>query len=114
MLIGCGLRRGELLSLAIDSIQLREEHRVIVDLKGKGGHIRMVPVPQWVKTAVDVWSAAAGIVGGTVSRSINKSGKVWESSDPRSACPSLFAFGVFLFLALFRTGTKRITPIAPC
>ena len=32
MLIGCGLRRGELLSLAMDSIQVREEHWVIADL----------------------------------------------------------------------------------
>ena len=38
MLIGCGLRRGELLSLAMDSIQVREEHWVIADLKGKAGH----------------------------------------------------------------------------
>jgi integrase len=52
MLIGCGLRRGELLSLAMDSIRVREEHWVIADLKGKAGHIRTVPVPRWVKTAV--------------------------------------------------------------
>jgi len=77
MLIGCGLRRGELLSLAMDSIQVREEHWVIADLKGKAGHIRTVPVPQWVKAAVDAWSTAAGITKGTVFRSINKSGSVW-------------------------------------
>ncbi len=50
---------------------------MIADLKGKAGHIRTVPVPQWVKAAVDVWSATAGITEGTVFRSINKSGKVW-------------------------------------
>ena len=76
MLVGCGLRRGELLSLAMDSIQVREEHWVIADLKGKAGHIRTVPVPQWVKAAVDVWSTAVGITEGTVFRSINKSGSV--------------------------------------
>jgi len=37
MLIGCGLRRGELLALHVDSIQLREEHSVIADLLGKPG-----------------------------------------------------------------------------
>ena len=42
MLIGCGLRRGELLALRVDSIQLREEHWVIADLLGKAGHIRTV------------------------------------------------------------------------
>ena len=45
MLIGCGLRRGELLALRVDSIQLREEHWAIVDLLGKAGHIRTVPIP---------------------------------------------------------------------
>ena len=37
MLIGCGLRRGELLALCVDAIQLREEHWVIADLLGKAG-----------------------------------------------------------------------------
>jgi len=40
LLIGCGLRRAELLGLTMNSIQLREEHWVIADLLGKGGHIR--------------------------------------------------------------------------
>jgi site-specific recombinase XerD len=44
MLIGRGLRRGELLPLHVDSIQLREEHWVIADLLGKAGHIRTVPI----------------------------------------------------------------------
>ncbi|MFN0171597.1 MAG: tyrosine-type recombinase/integrase, partial [Bryobacteraceae bacterium] len=44
MLIGCGLRRGELLGLHAESIQLRDEHWVIADLLGKAGHIRTVPV----------------------------------------------------------------------
>jgi integrase len=45
MLIGCGLRRGELLALTLESIQQREEHWVIADLVGKGGHVRTVPIP---------------------------------------------------------------------
>ena len=77
MLIGCGLRRGELLSLAMDSIQVRDEHWVIADLIGKGGHIRTVPIPPWVKVAIDSWTAAASITEGKVFRSINKAGKVW-------------------------------------
>ena len=47
MLVGCGLRRGELLALRVDSIQSREEHWVIADLLGKAGHIRTVPIPSW-------------------------------------------------------------------
>lgn len=49
LLIGCGLRRGELLALTVGSIQLREEHWVIADLHGKAGHIRTLPIPLWVK-----------------------------------------------------------------
>jgi integrase len=77
MLIGCGLRRGELLALNMKSIQLREEHWVIADLIGKGGHIRTVPMPTWVKASVDSWTAAAGITDGKLFRSINKAGRVW-------------------------------------
>ena len=77
MLVGCGLRRGELLSLSLNSIQLREEHWVIADLIGKGGHIRTVPVPVWVKTAVDAWTEASEITEGRVFRAINKAGKIW-------------------------------------
>jgi integrase len=77
MLIGCGLRRGELLTLQLESIQQREEHWVIVDLVGKGGHVRTVPIPAWVKHHVDAWTAAAAITQGPVFRAINKAGRVW-------------------------------------
>ena len=77
VLIGCGLRRGELLTLNLNSIQLREEHWVIADLIGKGGHIRTVPIPVWVKAALDSWTEASGIIEGRVFRSINKAGKIW-------------------------------------
>ena len=43
MLIGCGLRRGELLTLRADSIQLREDHWVVADLVGRPG--TFVPFP---------------------------------------------------------------------
>jgi integrase len=77
MLIGCGLRRGELLDLVIESLQQREQHWVIADLVGKGGHVRTVPVPAWVKASVDAWTMTAGIQHGRVFRSINKAGRVW-------------------------------------
>jgi integrase len=77
MLIGCGLRRAELLGLSLESIQQREEHWVIADLVGKGGHVRTVPMPTWVKHAVDAWTAAAEITGGRIFRAINKAGCVW-------------------------------------
>jgi site-specific recombinase XerC len=52
LLIGCGLRRAELVGLGTEDFQIRERW-VIADLVGKGEHIRTVPVPGWVKGAVD-------------------------------------------------------------
>src|SRR5919197_4068032 len=49
VLIVCGLRRGELLARKVACIQQREEHWVIADLVGKGGHVRTVSIPTWVK-----------------------------------------------------------------
>jgi len=77
LLIGCGLRRGELLALTVDSIQLREEHWVIADLHGKAGHIRTVPIPLWVKEAIDCWTQAGGVKEGCLFRAINKSRPIW-------------------------------------
>jgi integrase len=77
MLIGCGLRRAELLTLALESVQQREGHWVIADLVGKGGHVRTVPIPTWVKRAVDAWTAAAEITHGSIFRAMNKAGRVW-------------------------------------
>jgi len=77
LLIGCGFRRGELLALSADSVQLREDHWVIIDLHGKAGHIRTVPIPLWAKEALDQWTEASGIKEGCLFRAINKSGRIW-------------------------------------
>jgi site-specific recombinase XerD len=52
MLFGCGFRRSELVGLEVDNIQMRQGHWAVVDLIGKGGHIRTVPIPNWVKAAL--------------------------------------------------------------
>jgi integrase len=77
ILLGCGLRRAELTALRVEDIQQREEHWVIADLVGKGGHIRTIPVPDWVKAGIDAWTVAARITTGTLFRSINKAGRIW-------------------------------------
>ena len=77
LLLGCGLRRSELVTLKSDQIQRREDHWVIVDLVGKGRHIRTVPIPWWVKADLDTWISAAGIREGKLFRSIRKDGAVW-------------------------------------
>jgi integrase len=77
LLLGCGLRRSEIVALKFGETQRREEHWAIVDLVGKAGHVRTVPVPVWVKRAVDAWTESAPIVNGKLFRSIRKNGAVW-------------------------------------
>jgi integrase len=77
VLLGCGLRRAETTGVRVEDLQLREEHWVIADLIGKGRHVRTIPVPAWVKVAIDQWMTAAEIKEGTIFRRISKEGKVW-------------------------------------
>ena len=61
LLVGCALRRRELATLNTEDIQLREGRWVFIDLRGKGGRIRTVAVPIWVKQAIETWITAANI-----------------------------------------------------
>ena len=74
LLLGCGLRRSEVVGLRLDQLQLRESHWVIVDLVGKGGRLRTVPVPAWCKGLVDVWLRHSGVSEGKVFRRVLKNG----------------------------------------
>jgi integrase len=77
ILLGCGLRRAELAVLRKEDIQVRQGHWVIVDLVGKGNHVRTVPMPIWVKGAVDKWLTAASVQGGRVFRAVSRHGTAW-------------------------------------
>jgi integrase len=76
LLLGCALRRRELASLDIGDIQLREGRWVVADLRGKGGRVRTVAIPLWVKKAIDAWMVAAKIEKGRLLRPLSKSGKL--------------------------------------
>ena len=77
LLLGCGLRRRELTELTVNHFQRREDHWAIVDLVGKGGHIRTIPVPDWVKETIDYWLRASGIADGRMFRCVCRTGMVW-------------------------------------
>jgi site-specific recombinase XerD len=77
LLLGCGLRRAELSALKVDDLQIRQGHWAIVDLVGKGGHIRTVPMPLWVKNTVDRWMSRAMVTAGRVFRAVSRHGTPW-------------------------------------
>src|SRR5258705_8469895 len=58
VLLGCGLRRSEVAALAVGHIQMRDGRWCIVDLLGKHGRVRTIPMPTWVKVAIDAWTSA--------------------------------------------------------
>ena len=76
LLLGCALRRQELASLDVDGIQMREGRWVLPDLRGKGGRVRTVAIPIWVKHGIDAWMVAAKIEDGRLLRPLSKSGKL--------------------------------------
>jgi integrase len=77
ILLGCGLRRAELASLRKEDIQVRQGHWAIVDLVGKGNHVRTVPMPIWVMGAVDRWLTAAPVTSGRLFRAVSRHGTSW-------------------------------------
>jgi site-specific recombinase XerC len=60
VLLGCRLRRAELAALEVEDLQIRQGHWAIVDLVGKGGHIRTVPMPLWVRENQSLDAGGAG------------------------------------------------------
>ena len=75
VLLGCGLRRSEVAALTFGHIQQRDGRWCIVDLVGKHGRVRTVPMPTWVKVAIDAWATSANIMDGALFRALSRSGK---------------------------------------
>jgi integrase/recombinase XerD len=80
VLLGCGLRRSEVAALTFKHIQQRDGRWCIVDLVGKHGRVRTVPIPTWVKVAIDAWTTPAGISDGPVFRSVNRGSEIRETA----------------------------------
>lgn len=74
VLLGCGLRRSELVDLTFGHLQQREGRWVVLDLTGKHGRTRTVPMPAWCKAAIDAWTATAGLSSGCVFRPTSSRG----------------------------------------
>jgi integrase len=74
VLLGTGLRRNEARDLAMEHVQMRDARWCIVDLVGKQGKARTIPMAAWTKLAIDEWTAAAGIAEGRVFRPVRCNG----------------------------------------
>jgi integrase len=72
---GSGLRRAELAAVEWGHIQQRAGRWVIVDMAGKGGRVRTVPIPVWAVRLLDAWGRAAGSRAGRVFLRITRGGR---------------------------------------
>ena len=76
ILLGAGLRRSELAGLDVAHIQQRDGRWLIVNLVGKHGRIRNVPIPLWAHAVITRWQTAAGISEGPLFRRVTRHGHV--------------------------------------
>ena len=75
-LLGCGLRRSELTNLTMKHVQQQDNRWCIVDLVGKHGRVRTIPMPAWTKNAIDAWTVVAGVTEGHLFRPVHRGDQV--------------------------------------
>jgi hypothetical protein len=63
-------------ALTMGHIQHRDGRWCIIDLLGKHGRVRTIPMPVWVKVAIDAWTFRAGVVDDYVFRPVNRGDQV--------------------------------------
>ena len=80
VLLGCGLRRSEVAAVTFAHVQQRDGRWCIVDLVGKHRRVRTVPMPTWVKVAIDAWTSAAEITDGSVFRPVSRGCQVHSAA----------------------------------
>jgi integrase len=75
VMLGAGLRRNEVVQLNMEHLREIAGRGVIVDLQGKHGRVRSVPVAGWAWKTVMEWIRAARIHDGPVFMRVHASGR---------------------------------------
>jgi len=75
---------------------------------GKAGHIRTIPVPNWVKDAIDEWKQGSGVTEGALFRSIHRAGRIW------GAGMTLKVVWLMVREAASRAGIEKFAPHDLC
>ena len=85
VILGCGLRRDEVVTLTVEHLQQREGLWVILDLTGKHNRTRTVPMAAWVKSIIDQWLVGAEVGSGVLFRRIRRGGSL-QAGGMTSQC----------------------------
>lgn len=76
LLVGCALRRREVVDLNIEDIQYADGHAVLIRVAGRRGRIRSIVIPGWIEEALALWLSSAGIEQGPILRAVSRQGEV--------------------------------------
>ena len=76
ILLGCGLRRSEAVTLTVEHFQQRNNAWVLANILGKRNKIQTVVIPTWTKKAVDAYLTELAISTGFLFRPMRKNGNV--------------------------------------
>jgi site-specific recombinase XerD len=123
VLLGCGLRRSEVAALTLKHIQQRDNRWCIIDLVGKHGRVRTIPMPTWVKSAIDAWTEAVGLIEGYVLRPVSRGDEIrgerltekviWQLLRPYAVAAGVPGIApheanLFIFLQIMATSCRRL------
>lgn len=80
LLVGSGIRCSECTNLKYENLQQRpntkgEQVWMLVNVQGKGGKVRSIPIPSWTAKCVFDWTEFRGITSGPLFGGMYKSGK---------------------------------------
>jgi len=85
VLLGCGLRRSEMIVLTVDHLQVRSGIWVLANVLGKRSKLRTIVLPDWTRAAIDEYLGAYEITSGFLFRPVIKNGEMLnEQMHPRT------------------------------
>ena len=85
LMLGCGLRREEVVKLTTEHLQQRSARWVIVDLNGKHNRTRSIPMAAWVKDIIDQYTQATAITTGVLFHRMLKGSNVLDNGHGMSS-----------------------------
>jgi site-specific recombinase XerD len=94
LLVGCALRRSEVVRVLVENIKRRNGRWVLIDVVGRRDRIRTVAVPQWTKIALDKWLQRANLQRGPIFPAVDRSGTLAEHAiSAQGVLPIVVAYG---------------------
>jgi integrase len=100
VLLGTALRRIEAAALRVEHLNVHDDRWIIENLRGKGGRVRSVALPEWSKEAIAAWMFASGI----------REGKIIRRLDLDPAGLSVMSISEIVAKAAKKSGVANFTP----